>query len=321
MALKNYSYEREVSHGGNVISQLNINGPVTTIGMATKSQSFGVGFKFGFDRTRSTTTATNVETKARLQDQGDIWGLNASAKLGGLVLYTGAELIVPVDENDQNTVAGNTETDVDESNYDLLFNVNIMPSSGNLIWIAGIYANRYNMGRKTNVTGVAEVEETDLSNCLHGGVKLDLGGVAAKTESARMLVGLNNNLGLKIFDKILNVRSGMVELGFSTTPNIKGEYGFTPRHIAWAGVSHNLDFALARITNEQAGAGNSTQTVDEVTSLTLAHSTTIAELGARYQIENIALEASVASRVFDDGTAALFTGGNLMSHVGLFIKF
>ncbi|MDR2732320.1 MAG: hypothetical protein LBB36_03785 [Fibromonadaceae bacterium] len=134
----------------------------------------------------------------------------------------------------------------------------------------------------------------------------DLGYTALQNDEARVIVGLNDRLGMVFYDKAGDTYKGDNDMLIILQPNILGEVVLFENWLAFAGASHSLQFWFGD------------QDADSQTHRTQIYhdNGTDAFVGMRYQKTKWALEAQVSANPF-----AAFAGNNILANIGGFIHF
>jgi len=140
-------------------------------------------------------------------------------------------------------------------------------------------------------------------------LNVNLSYAALKNETARLLVGFNNQFGIAFLDEVdpdSKNFAGDNVIALGITPNILGEVVLTDRWLAFAGAKHDINFSFGDADR------------DEKTSQTyIRQSGTEAYLGIRYSKTNWAIE----TQFVNDDPFAAFGGNNILLQFGGFIYF
>jgi len=135
---------------------------------------------------------------------------------------------------------------------------------------------------------------------------LDLGYAALQSQNARVIVGLNDAVGVVFLDKIGKIYKGDNTIFGRLTPNILGEVALSKNLFAFTGAEHSLYF---RFGDEDAEA-------DTHYTLVKNNLETVAFMGIRYQKPNWAIESELSTNPFE-----AFVGENILINLGGFIYF
>ena len=143
----------------------------------------------------------------------------------------------------------------------------------------------------------------------------NVGGTILSAENARILIGLNTELPVLIYDDIDEERESAMEFGINTTPNILGELALTNCWIIHAGVAHTwtlFDYATSTAIDGKDKTKSS--------KFTFYTNKTTVDTGIRFQYNNYALEANVAKNFYNDPLGG-FNGDPMIASLGGFIFF
>lgn len=281
-----------------------------TAGMATKS--FGVSINAAIGKKFASIDDDN-ETSASVTEPGDVFGAKAGFILGSYELGVSAQWLTIQEENNSENKNG----EYDEDFFDITANVNLSngPSAKNWFWSLGLNFERYNLTKTTTPKKGDETTETDESSNIAFAPYFNIGGTILSAGNARVLIGLNTNIPVIIYDDIENEREGAMSFGLNTTPNILGELALTDKWIIHAGAAHTwtlFDYATETEIQGKDKVDNSL--------ITLNTSKTVVDAGVRFQYTNYALEASIAKTFYNDPLGG-FNGDEMIASIGGFIFF
>jgi len=257
---------------------------------------FGFALNYSVSKVWNSNSDTDVSTRTTYP--GDNIGLYFSMPLGFANLYANAGWLT----YDQSTSAdydGN-ETQEDYSTIDA--SVGLTGDIGSLSYDAFFGFVRTG-GTFINDDGDKAVDEnTSLALALG----FNLGYTALQSSTARIIVGLNNAVGIAFSDDVNNIQEGDNVIGLIISPNILGEVILFDNWLAFAGANHSLIFAAG----DKDG--------DDDTSLSQLRHTPRTEtiVGLRYQKTNWALESQVSANPFE-----ALNGENIFASFGGFIYF
>ena len=281
-----------------------------TAGLAKKSFGISVNASLG-------KTFTNVDDAADTENSttepGDDFGAKAAFLLGGYKLSFAADWLTINQENNSETKGG----EYDENFFDISANVNLSnaPSGKNVFWSVGLDFVRHNITTTTKPKSGKEVTETAPASNLLFAPYFNIGGTILSAENARILIGLNSNLPVIIYDDIDDQRESAMEFGINTTPNLLGELALTSCWIVHAGVSHT--WTLFDYETSKAIAGKNRT---ETSVITFRTDKTTVDTGIRFQYNNYALEANIAKNFYNDPLGG-FNGDPMVASLGGFIFF
>ena len=271
-------------------------------------QSFGVSINASLGKIY-TSTDNDAEDETYTTQPGDDIGLKAGFILGGYKLSASADWLTIREEKDQENKGG----EYDEDFFDIAANLNLSnaPSGKNWFWSLGLDFLRHNLTTTTKPEKGKEVTETDPESNLTFKPYFNIGGTILSVENARVLIGLNTNVPVIIYDDIENEREGALEVGLNTTPNILAELALTNCWIIHAGVGHTwtlFDYATVE------------QNKTETSTITFHTNKTTVDTGIRFQYNNYALEANIAKNFYNDPLGG-FNGDAMIASLGGFIFF
>lgn len=278
-----------------------------TAGFATKN--FGISIDASLGKT-FTSIDDNDDTMNSDTDAGDNIGVKAGFNLGAFELGLQANWLTIKDESDKST----KDLEYDEDYYDLAANVNLSngPSGKNWFWSVGLDFLRHNLEQTTSPKKGKERTVTDEDSFLGFAPYFNIGGTILQASNARVLIGLNSSVPVRIFDEIEGERSSKFDVSLQTAPNILGELALTEHWIINAGVTHTWD--LVTFSSEKEDGE------DKVTMLDFRSGTTSAQAGVRFQYNNYVLEASIANGFYSNPLCG-FAGNAMIASIGGYIFF
>lgn len=290
-----------------------------TIGLMTAGLSMGnVGFSLDLGlakvfNTVETGTAPAVETSTSEVAAGDVIGLRFSMGLGDLSLTTHLEWLTTADQT--STESNSTPaTESTESFWDLLLEAEVSnsPSAKDLAWAGGLTILRHNLSSKT-VTGPTTTDIIDPESHLELVPYFNMSLKVLGNDRARVLLGANSALGIRLFDKVTGTTDGDLEIGLFIAPNIFAEVALTKNWLFFGGASHNLNL-LDFTSGGLKSANRSESTIIMLTEQT------VASIGTRFQWKSIALEAGLTDAFLSNPFGA-FSSGAITGNIGAFIYF
>lgn len=273
-----------------------------TAGFANKS--FGVSVNAALGK-EFTSTDDNNDSETSKTQAGDDFGAKAGFNLGAYELGVSVDWLTTDEENNWENKGG----EYDEDFYDIAANVNLSnsPSGKNWFWSLGLDFLRHNL---TTTSG--SDTESDPDSYTSFTPYFNIGGTILSVANARVLIGLNTNIPVAIYDKIDGVRDNEMEIALTTAPNALAELTLADHWIINAGVTHT--WVLLDYQSDKPKNGDEKSTFEFVTSQTLV------QAGVRFQYNNYALEASVANGFYDDPLCG-FAGDGMIASIGGFIFF
>lgn len=278
-----------------------------TAGFAKKN--FGISIDASLGKS-FTSIDDDDDTQNSSTEAGDDIGIKAGINLGAFELGLKADWLTVKTENNTETKDG----EYDEDYYDLSANVNLSngPSGKNVFWSAGLDFLRHNLEQTTSPKKGKERKVTDEESFLGFSPYFNIGGTILKASNARVLIGLNTGIPVKIYDEIEGERSSKFDISLQTAPNVLGELALTDHWIINAGVTHTWD--LVEFSSEKEDGE------DKVTDLNFRSGKTSAQAGVRFQYTNYALEASIANGFYSNPLCG-FAGDSMIASIGGFIFF
>jgi len=175
----------------------------------------------------------------------------------------------------------------------------------------GLLGSNYNIHLNLARQGGFYVNEKDKKAVEEGtfsafALGIDLGFEVLQSKTARVIIGLNDTVGVAFFDKIGKLYKGDNIIIAQLTPNILGEVALSQNLFAFAGAAHNLTII--------SGDGDA----EADTHLTMIESDpeTQAFMGIRYQKPNWAIESQLSTNPF-----GALAGENILFNLGGFIYF
>ena len=271
-------------------------------------QSFGVSINASLGKTLS-----NLDDEADTQnyktEPGDDIGLKAGLLLGGYKLGFLIDWLTIDEEKDSESDA----VEYDEDFFDISANVvfSNAPSGKDVFWSVGLGFLRHNLTTTTKPKSGKEVTETNPDSYLKFSPYFNIGGTILSVENARVLLGLNTNLPVFIYDDIDDERESKTEFGLKTTPNILGELALTNCWIIHAGAAHT--WTVFDYRSEKVGKSKPSEVEFKTNKTTV-------DTGVRFQYNNYALEANIAKNFYTDPLGG-FNGDDMIASLGGFIFF
>lgn len=252
----------------------------------------------------------DAETETSTTFAGDDLGAKAGFNLGAFELGVSVDWLTTADEKNNENKAGEHSEDF----YDLSANVNLSngPSGKNVFWSLGLDFLRHNVSTTESPKKGKETETIDPETYMSFTPYFNIGGTILSVANARVLLGLNTNIPVAIFDDIDEVRSNTMEIALTTAPNVLAELALADHWIINAGVTHT--WVLFDYQGQKPEGG------DKVTDFDFVTSSTVAQAGIRFQYNNYALEASIANTFYNNPLCG-FGGDDMMASLGGFIFF
>ncbi|MCL2101575.1 MAG: hypothetical protein FWH22_07680, partial [Fibromonadales bacterium] len=276
--------------------------PAFRLGYA--NSGFGVALDLSLSRDWSSNKSINSDTRTTYL--GDNIGLSFSMPLGSDTFYARARWL---SYYSQASETGNTEFSDDYSVKNAV--AGLTGTSGSLTYDA--YFGAIREGHTYEVDGNKAVDEDTYLGLALG---FDLGYAALQSSNARVLVGLNNQIGMLFYDEVKKIKKAGNNIGVLISPNILGEVVFRDNWLAFAGATHSLFFAIIN----QDGDNNTSYTMLTQDPRRIDGSATDprtdAFVGVRYEKTNWALEAQVSANPF-----TALGGQNIFANFGGFIYF
>jgi hypothetical protein len=257
--------------------------------------AFGVALNYSIGKVWISSEVNDIDASRRTTSPGDNIGLYFSLPSG---IYASAGWLTY-----GNSSA--TSIDGDDSKVDysaITASVGKLGSSGSLSYDAYLNVIRYG-GSATNDDGDKAVTQDAYLGAL---LNFDFGYAALQKEKAKVIVGLNNMVGMAFLDKIKGYSKSDNVIFAKIQPNILGEVILAERWLAFVGAMQDL-YLLA-------GDADRNKNTSELLITQTPTETLFA--GMRYQRANIALEAQVSNNPF-----GALAGRNILTQLGGFIYF
>jgi hypothetical protein len=267
--------------GGNLLFGLdNSDASLAALVLGYANSAFGVLLDYSISK--AWTSNSTAKSSNRTTYPGDNLGLYFSLPLGSFAtLYTNASWLTY--QRSWSTDFDGTTGDLDYSAIDL--NVGLT-GGASLKWDGFVNLHRRG-GTYTNNNGDVYADANDIPITI-GSANFNIGSTILQNQTSRVIVGLNNALGVMLRDKVGNTKSDNFIL-LHLQPNILGEVALFEYLIGFAGASHRLAFEFGD------GDGNTKTHRTVITHSGLGQGSGVTEVfsGIRLQRTNWALEAMV----------------------------
>ncbi|NLB63537.1 MAG: hypothetical protein GX801_05445 [Fibrobacter sp.] len=257
-----------------------------TLGMAlseTMGFSLDVARQWAY---RSNSVVGGATTSSNTTGEDDYLGLNFSMGMGSSALRVCAGWLTLGDQTSSNSVT--------ESNYVINLGAEFSNFSvqNNSSWAFGVQARRYSFNTKTSAASGTTVEVDDDSRFAID-LNLDIDKKVMLAEKARVILGLNNNLDIALYDNIDNERNGAMSFGYIATPVVVGEYDLNEIWQLYGAFFHSIQVIEIGMSNNLTAPSDTK--VSSSFNMRQETTGTVAQIGARYIYESMALEASLGA--------------------------
>jgi len=138
------------------------------------------------------------------------------------------------------------------------------------------------------------------------GIGADIGYVATQSPNARVIIGLNDFVGILLYDKVGKLYKGDNLILARLNPNILGEVALTQSFFVFAGAENSISVQFGD------GDGESDTHLTNISN----NSGTQAYMGVRYQKLNYAIESQLSENPF-----GALAGQNILFNLSGFIYF
>jgi len=271
-------------------------GNLAALVLGYANSAFGLALKYSVDKEWTSDDNSNISTRTTYP--GDNIELYLSFPLGFATFYANGGWLT---ERESGSIdADGKSRKIDYST--ITANTGLLGSQGSL---------NYNMHLNFARQGGSYVDENDKKAVQIGtfsafALGFDLGYVALQSQNARVLVGLNDTVGIAFFDKIGKIYKGDNIIIAQLTPNILGEVALSESLFAFVGATHNLNFIF----------GDGDTESDTHSTIIQSDPETQAFMGIRYQKTNWAIESELSTNPF-----GALAGQNILINLGGFIYF
>lgn len=277
-----------------------------TAGVA--SSGFGIALRAGLDKSWYKHDNGNIEDDRSMVGQYDDFGLDLATVLAGIDFTVNIDWLTLNDEKHQE-IKSNT---ADEHFFDLRAKATFSntPSGKNVFWAFSVDLLRHNL--TTEVKEDRKDEAADRNSRFEITPAFNIGGTVLGNDKARVLFGLNTRVPVMMFDKIKKDTEDHLGVSVYTKPNIVGEIALGNCWTVFGEVAHTWQaFAYETLTEDDD---------DEYTAMKVYTYGTTVGTGARFQYNNLAVEASIANGVYNNPLTG-FNGGQMVASLGGFFMF
>jgi hypothetical protein len=274
-----------------------IGGPAALIlGYATPD--FGLALNYSVSKIWESDSDADASTRTTYP--GDNIGLYFSIPLGGATLYANASWLTYARSYSADYNGNKNKEDF--STIEAIAGLN--GKSGSLNYDGYLDIMRTG-GTRTNNDGDKFVDEYTYSGFALG---IDLGYSVLQSSTARVILGLNNLIGMVFMDKTDDIEGDNV-IAAVISPNILAEVSLFDNWLAFAGAMHSLNLISGDLDRNS-----------DTSLFGIQQDRTNAFTGIRYQKTNWAFEAQVSANVFNNPFGG-FNGSNIFVGFGGFIYF
>lgn len=311
---------------------------LATAGIANRlmgiSLSYALSKELEFTKTKD---AYEMETEDNYTvNAGDILRLRFAMQLGALDLNASAFWLTYQDQNssteefkDANT---KRSTDIDRDYWDIGGNLFISndPSAKGFFWSAGVNFTRhessYEREAKTgNSTSTTETTGEEANVYIQP--SLNIGATILQNKLARVLLGLNTRVPLVFYDEFEDSsnknKDSYFTMGVYTVPNIFAELRLGNCWKVFAGA--NFFWTVFAMEDEEfiTDYNDELEIVkNNATQITMRTGTTNVDIGARFQYNNFAVEASIENTFYSNPFGGFADENyNIIANIGGFIYF
>jgi len=266
------------------------------------NSTFGLALNYSVSKSWESNSDNDVYLRTTMP--GDNMALYLSIPLSFATIYANANWLT-FGQSVKSKIDGN-ETTRDFS--EIKGNLGLIGKLGSLNYDGYLSVIRTG-GTAILPSGEKWIDSTGAFTYLGSALSFNIGYVALQNSNARVIIGANNTLSVRFYDKIDVTRSDNI-IGFAIAPNILGEVSLSDSWLAFAGATHAINLV----------AGDN----DKITPTSFLEIASRDETGAfagiRYQKPNWAVEAQVASGLFNNPFSG-FNGNDMFIGFGGFINF
>ncbi|MDR2556033.1 MAG: hypothetical protein LBC64_11500 [Fibromonadaceae bacterium] len=316
--------------GGSTLLGFRSRGDGSNLVLGYATPGFGLALEYAIQKEWTKTTSDNAPlpgttiASTRVTGRGDNIDLHISLPIGSATAYARAgwdtDLSTYNETEGAPVIPGepNVNYYVKYDRSTISTDVGVLGEAGNLNYDVNLNILRFGTTITSDEENFSSMGDKVVSRDSYLGVGLNfnLSYAALKNETARILVGSNNGLGVELYDEVDADADGFAS-GKRTrlyiAPNILGEVILADNWLAFAGARHNIIFRFG------AADPGDLRNVD-YSETEIYQSATAAYIGLRYQKSNWAFEAQVEDNVFDNPFGG-FNGSNIFASFGGFIYF
>lgn len=311
---------------------------LATAGIANKlmgiSLSYALSKELEFTKTRD---AYEMESEDNYTvNAGDILRLRFAMQLGALDLNASAFWLTYQNETSSSEEFKDsdtkTTTDVENDFWDLGGKVSVSndPSAKKTFWNAGVtftrHENAYERERKSGSTS-AKTDTTGKDAHVYIQPEFNIGGTILQGNRARVLLGLNTRAPLKFYDEFdddtRKNKDSYFTMGVYAVPNIFAEIKLGNCWKVFAGA--NFFWTVFAMEDEEfiTDYNDELEIVkSNATQITMRTGTTNVDIGARFQYNNFAVEASIENTFYSNPFGGFADENyNIIANIGGFIYF
>ena len=311
---------------------------MATFGLASKSLGISLSYALAKDLTFTSTKDPYEKEDVDTYTVGanDILRLRLALPLGGIDVNTSAFWLTYQDETstdtEQKDADGKVTTETEYDYWDLGATVSISndPSAKDIFWNMGVtfvrHENAYYRESKSGSSS-NKTESTGKDANILIQPEFNIGGTILKSEKARVLLGLNSRAPIVFFDEFKDESNHNKDeystMGLYAEPNIFAELGLGNCWTVFGGA--NYTWAVLTMESEEFTTDYNDELDIVKSSVTKMRSRTgvaSANIGARFQYSNFAVEASIEDTFYSNP----FTGfsnanSDFIANFGAFIYF
>ena len=289
-----------------------------TAGLALNRFGFTIGG--AVDKNWTYATYAKHEETYRNTSGGTLAAATFSMKAGSVDIALRGKYVNPKNTKYVNIPGSETDLKI----WDAMGTLAVSKSNNNkFAWTAQVSVLRHNSEKfsqslveeivdgKSKVV-IHTVTATDTTARVEVTPEFNFGSRILQSEKARIFIGLNTALPIVVFDKLDNYRETETTYALTTAPNVLGEIALNTHFMVFGSVSHRWEIFQYGIYE---------QDLTSIKTLDVQSGKTEANLGARFQYEQAALELAFTKTFLQNPFGSFSDHDNIAMSIGAFIMF
>ncbi|WP_290745540.1 hypothetical protein [Fibrobacter sp. UBA4309] len=289
-----------------------------TAGLALNRFGFTVGA--AVDKNWTYATYPKHEETYRTTSGGTLAAATFSMKAGSVDIALRGKYVNPKNIKYVNIPGSETDLKI----WDAMGTLAVSKSNNNkFAWTAQVSLLRHNSEKfsqslveeiidgKSKVV-IHTVTATDTTARVEVTPEFNFGSRILQSEKARIFIGLNTALPIVVFDQLDNYRETETTYALTTAPNVLGEIALNSHFMVFGSVSHRWEIFQYGIYE---------QDLTSIKTLDVQSGKTEANLGARFQYEQAALELAFTKTFLQNPFGSFSDHDNIAMSIGAFIMF
>lgn len=289
-----------------------------TAGLALNRFGFTIGA--AVDKNWTDATYAKHEEHYKTTSGGTLAAATFSMKAGSLDIALRGKYANPKNLKYVNIPGSETDLKI----WDAMGTLAVSKSNNNkFAWTAQVSVLRHNSEKfsqslveeiidgKSKVV-IHTVTATDTTARVEVTPEFNFGSRILQSEKARIFIGLNTALPIVVFDQLDNYRETETTYALTTAPNVLGEIALNTHFMVFGSVSHRWELFQYGVYE---------QDLTSIKTLDVQSGKTEANLGARFQYEQAALELAFTKTFLQNPFGSFSDHDNIAMSIGAFIMF